>query len=210
MDYYVAHHCIPGTEKHSGKVSIKDVQDFPLRAILYTITQMEGSETPHMALQIHFQYAIESMEPQVFNWYKRLLKNMKKQLTKCRTDRLKQFGYGSILVSFFLERVPILCLQHVESRIPSPQDPRMKIWIDLMAPHGGMPIVTYDKAFFQWPRDQLVMVEDYAYARTDFRGDPKLELPEGSQWGEIGKKIFFIICCFRYFNYKMFFLFIQD
>ena len=32
------------------------------------------------------------------------------------------------------------------------------------------------------------MVEDYAYASTDFRGDPDLPLPLGAQWGDIGKK----------------------
>jgi hypothetical protein len=72
---------------------------------------------------------------------------MKKQLTKCRNGRLKQFGYESILVSFFLERVLVLRLQ-VEWGIPSPQDPWMKIWLDLMARHGGMPIVKYDNVFF--------------------------------------------------------------
>jgi hypothetical protein len=32
------------------------------------------------------------------------------------------------------------------------------------------------------------MVDDYAYARLDFRGDPDLVLPEGAQWGKLGKK----------------------
>ena len=59
--------------------------------------------------------------------------------------------------------------------------------------HGGMSIVTYDKAFFQWLRDQLIMVEDYAYAGMDFHGDPDLALLEGSQWGDIGKKGIFVI-----------------
>jgi hypothetical protein len=54
MDYYVAHHCVEGTEKNSGKVAIKDVQDLHLRTILYTITYMEGSVAPHMDSQIHF------------------------------------------------------------------------------------------------------------------------------------------------------------
>jgi hypothetical protein len=67
MDYYVAHHCVPGMEKHSGKVAIRDVLDLPLQTILYTITWMAGSAAPHMALQSHFQYAIECMEPIVFN-----------------------------------------------------------------------------------------------------------------------------------------------
>jgi hypothetical protein len=155
MDYYVAHHCTAGTEKHSGKVSIKDVEDLSLRTILYTITHVAGSASPHMALQSHFQYAIECMEPRVFNWCEGLLKNMKKQLTKCRTGRLKQFRYGSILVSFFLERVPVLHLQHVDWGVPAPQDPQMKRWVDLMARHGGVPTVTYGLVFFQWLRDQL-------------------------------------------------------
>jgi hypothetical protein len=30
MDYYVSNHCVPGTEKHSGKVAIRDVQYLPL------------------------------------------------------------------------------------------------------------------------------------------------------------------------------------
>jgi len=77
MDYYVSHHYVPGTEKHNGKVVIRDVHDLPLHTILYTITRMEGSATPHMALQSHFQYEIECMEPTVFNWREGVLKSMK-------------------------------------------------------------------------------------------------------------------------------------
>jgi hypothetical protein len=69
----------------------------------------------------------------------------------------------------------------------------MKIWVDFMARHGGMLIIKYDEAFFQWMRDQLIMVEYYVYVGTDFCGDPDLSLPEGSQWGDIGKKEIFII-----------------
>jgi hypothetical protein len=50
MNYYNSHHCVPGTKKHSGKVAIRDVQDLPLRTILYSITDMTGSAAPHMAL----------------------------------------------------------------------------------------------------------------------------------------------------------------
>jgi hypothetical protein len=34
----------------------------------------------------------------------------------------------------------------------------------------------------------MLMVDDYAYAGLDFRGDPDLVLPEDAQWGELGKK----------------------
>jgi hypothetical protein len=159
---------------------------------------MAGSAAPHMALQSYFQYALECMEPRVFNWCEGVLKSMKKQLTKCRSGGLKQFGYGSILVSFFLERVPVLRLQ-VEWGIPAPQDPRMKRWVDLMARHAAGPIVRYNDVFFDWLRTQMLMVDDYAYVGLDFHGDPDLALPEGSQWGDIGKKEILFISCFCYF-----------
>jgi hypothetical protein len=114
MDYYIVQHCSTGIDKQSGKVPIKNVLELPLRTIVFTITHVAGSAAPHMALHSQFQYAIECMEPRVFNWCEGLLKNMKKQLTKCRTGLLKQCGYGSILVSFFLERVPLLRLKNVD------------------------------------------------------------------------------------------------
>jgi hypothetical protein len=82
---------------------------------------MAGSSTPHMALQSYFQYAIECTEPRVFNWADVVLHSIKKQLTKCRRGNLKQFRYGSLLVSLFLEWVPLLRLQ-VEWNLPAPRD----------------------------------------------------------------------------------------
>jgi hypothetical protein len=96
-----------------------------LKTILFTIAQMERSVSPHMALQSYFQYSIECLEPQVFNWCDILLQSMKIQLTKSKRGDLNQFGCGSILVSLFLERVPHLRLQ-VEWGLPAPRDPRMK------------------------------------------------------------------------------------
>ena len=48
--------------------------------------------------------------------------------------------------------------------------------------------VKFGDLFFRWLPDQILMVEDYAYVRTDFTGDPDLPLPPGGQWGDIGKK----------------------
>jgi hypothetical protein len=50
MNYYISHHCVSKTEKHNNKVAIRDVLYLYLRTILYTITHMEGSAAPHMAL----------------------------------------------------------------------------------------------------------------------------------------------------------------
>jgi hypothetical protein len=134
MSEYCNQYCVPEAERKKGKVSIWGVQDLTLHTILFTIARMAGSSTPHMELQSYFQYAIECTEPRVFNWADDVLRSIKKQLTKCRQGDLKQFGYGYLLVSFFLERVPVFRLQ-VEWNIPGPRDPRMLIWCQLMARH---------------------------------------------------------------------------
>jgi hypothetical protein len=54
MDYYVSHHCVPGTKKHNDKVAIRDVWYLHLWTILYSTTHISGSVAPHMSLQSHF------------------------------------------------------------------------------------------------------------------------------------------------------------
>ena len=115
----------------------------------------------------------------MFNWVDVVLRSIKKKLTKSRRDNLKQFRYGSLLVSFFLERVPLLRLQ-VEWNLLAPRDPRMLRWCRLMARHVAGPIIKYDDTFFDWLQPQMLMVDDYAYVGLDFQGDPDLVLPEDS------------------------------
>jgi hypothetical protein len=87
----------------------------------------------------------------------------------------------------------------VEWGIPTPQDPRMKGWVYLMARHGGVPIAKYDDVFLQWLRNQLLMEEDYAHVEVDFCGHLDLSLLDGSEWGDIGKKEFFVYIMFLLF-----------
>jgi hypothetical protein len=190
MSEYCHQYCVPKAERIKGKVSIWGLQELTLWTILFTIACMAGSTTLHMALQSYFQYAIECTEPQVFNWSDAILCSMKRQLTKCRKGELKKFGYGLLLVSFFLERVPLLRLQ-VDWGLPVPQDPRMLRWCNLMARHVVGPIIKYNDSFFDWLRPQMLMIDDYAYAGLDFRGDLDFSLPEDAQWGDLGKKYTF-------------------
>ena len=54
------------------------------------------------------------------------------------------------------------------------------------------------------------MVEDYAYAGIDFRGDPDIPLPPGEKWGDIGKKQNpnIDICVFCLLMFFLFFMFL--
>ena len=54
----------------------------------------------------------------------------------------------------------------------------MSRWVDVKTRHGGGggPKVTYETIFFHLLRRQLLMVDDYAYAKSDFKDDPNLPL----------------------------------
>ena len=122
-------------------------------------------------------YAIEAMEPTIFNWVEEFLVTLKEQLTKCRWGELKKFGYNTILVSFFFDRVPHMRPQ-VEFTNLRARDPHMLWWIEIMAHLSGVGSrVKYRTAFLRWLDDQLLMIEEYAYAGPDFQGDPDLPLP---------------------------------
>ena len=53
---------------------------------------------------------------------------------------------------------------------------------------AGRGKVKFGAPFFRWLNDQILMIKDYAYVGTDYKGDPDLPLPPSAQWGDIGKK----------------------
>jgi hypothetical protein len=65
---YIAQFCVPGSHKESGRIVIKDVRDLPLRAIMFTITKLEGSTSPHLASKSQMAYVVQCLEPRIFNW----------------------------------------------------------------------------------------------------------------------------------------------
>ena len=91
----------------SGKVDIQTIPDLTLRMVLHTITRIAGSQAPHEEKNTQFLLAVDWLTQIIYNWAEAMTINMKRQLTKCKKTKLKKFSYGSILVSFFLERLPI-------------------------------------------------------------------------------------------------------
>ena len=108
MDHYIHQFCAPGTKKKAGRAPITTVTNIVLHTVLLTISRAFGSLGAHVATKAYMVYAVECMEPRVFNWCEGLRTNLMSQLTSCRTGKQSQFGYGSILVAIFLERLHIL------------------------------------------------------------------------------------------------------
>ena len=69
----INHHCIPRTRTLRKKILIKVVVDGPLWTILFTMQRVAGNQGVHQEFRAHMLYAIEAMEPTVFNSMEALL-----------------------------------------------------------------------------------------------------------------------------------------
>jgi len=103
-----------------------------------------------------------------------------------KSGKSKKFGYGSILTTFALERIPLMQPQYISLGLPPPTEPWMQRWVDLMSWHAGQPYISFSETFFEWFDHQEMVYVRFPYAGMDFRGDPDLVLPAGEQWGVMG------------------------
>jgi hypothetical protein len=58
------------------------------------------------------------------------------QLDHCRSIGRGEFSFGSILVAFFLERVPML-RPRVVLEVPAVREPRMMQWSEILVRRDG-------------------------------------------------------------------------
>ena len=105
------------------------------------------------------------------------------------------------MVVFFLEQLPLFQIQGALVADPLPREPRMTRWEALMPRGGGGQQMSWRPEFFIWLHRQLIVVEDWPYAGTNFMGDPDIPLPEGEEWEEELGMIF----SFYFFMYFHFF-----
>jgi hypothetical protein len=71
-----------------------------------------------------------------FSWGMTLHAWMIAQLDRCRSTGAGEFVFGSILVAWFLERVPMLCLR-VLLEMPGARELWLRRWSAVLVRHGG-------------------------------------------------------------------------
>ena len=89
-----------------------------------------------MATKSQIQTAVEYYRGTIFNWCEGVLTNMNGQMTRAKNSKLKNFGYGAIVVTFSLERIPSLAPQLISVDHGRFREPRMVRWVALMARHS--------------------------------------------------------------------------
>jgi hypothetical protein len=108
IEEYISTYCIADTEKVGSQLPIREIENLSLKIIILVLTQISGSTSLHQVRMSLMFYVVECLRPTVYDWSTSLLANMKIQLTDCKLGRMRNFGFASILCSFFFERVPTL------------------------------------------------------------------------------------------------------
>jgi hypothetical protein len=101
----IAEHCEAGTDRVGSQVPISKITSLALQTILLLIGRITGSAALHQASRAQMNCAIQCMNAHIFYWITTLLECMKRQLTNCQQRTQRNFGFGTILCSFFFERV---------------------------------------------------------------------------------------------------------
>jgi len=74
---------------------------------MLTINRVVRSQAEHETNKSKFLYAIDYTTPTIFNSAEAMKTNMKCQLSKAKVGNMKNFCFGSMLVTIFLEQVPL-------------------------------------------------------------------------------------------------------
>jgi hypothetical protein len=121
-----------------------------------------------------------------FSWGLTLHARMITQLDRCWATGTGEFVFGSILVAWFLERVPML-RPWVLLEAPGAREPRLRRWSAILVRHGGGEGGYYFtvQAVQIW-RQMPQIILRYPYAGVDFRRDPDMVLPPGEVFDHRG------------------------
>jgi hypothetical protein len=107
------------------------------RCVASMIVRIYGSKVPHRIsggeLSLMERVVVGHER---FAWGLALHSQMVTQLDRCRSAGQGEFTFGSILVAFFLERVPALW-PRVVLEVPAMRHPHLRQWSDILVHHDG-------------------------------------------------------------------------
>ena len=128
--------CDDWADPKDKRIDIKTIICPEMKVIAFTVTRLCGSAAPHVATGSQMRIAVDYFCGTIFKWCEAVLANVKGQLTRAKNGKLNNFRYGSIVVSFALERIPMLAPQSIPVDAGRLREPRMVRWSTLMARHG--------------------------------------------------------------------------
>jgi hypothetical protein len=184
---YAGLFCSGGHYMTGSAVHINALDVLLNRCVASMIVRVYGSTAPHRISGgelMLMERVVVGRER--FAWGLALHARMIAQLDRCRRMSRGEFSFGSILVAFFLERVPVL-RPRVVLEIPAVRHLRLRQWSEILVRGGGGEGGHYfsEEAAQIW-RQTPQFILRFPYAGVDFRRDPDMVLPPGEAFDHRG------------------------
>jgi hypothetical protein len=184
---YAGRFCSRGHYMTGSAVRINALDVLLHRCVASMIVRVYGSTAPHRISGgelMLMERVVVGRER--FAWGLALHARMIAQLDRCRSTGRGEFAFASILVAFFLERVPAL-RPRVVLEVPAARHPRLRRWSEILVRGGGGEGGHYfsEEAAQIW-RQTPQFILRFPYAGVDFRRDPDMVLPPGEAFDHRG------------------------
>jgi hypothetical protein len=132
----VARHCTGSNPMSGSVIRIEAIDDLLTECITAMVVRIYGSLGTQWITGGQLRVVEQVLDGDLFAWGVLMHTKMMGQLNRCRRADSGDFTFGSILVAWFLERVPLLhpriLLEPMGRR-----EPRLMRWAHVLARHGG-------------------------------------------------------------------------
>jgi hypothetical protein len=187
LEEYAGQFCPGGDYMTGSAVRINALGVLLHRCVASMVVRIYGSTAPHRISGgelMLVERVVVGRER--FAWGLALHARMVAQLDRCRSTGRGEFTFASILVAFFLERVPAL-RPRVVLEVPAVRHPRLRRWAEILVRGGGGEGGHYfsEEAAQIW-RQTPQFILRFPYAGVDFRRDPDMVLPPGEVFDHRG------------------------
>jgi hypothetical protein len=111
----------------------------------------------------------------------------------CQAADSDDFSFGSILVAWFLQRVPMLRLRVLLDAL-SIRESQLRWWVAIFIHHGGGEGGHYFTVDISWVWHQMPqIIHEFPYSGVDFWEDPEMVLPPGEVFDHRGMLMYLIV-----------------
>jgi hypothetical protein len=117
-------------------VSIGAMEALAHRCVVAMIVRVYGSLANQQINGSQLRVMGRALAREHFSWGLMLHARMVGKLDKCQTIDSEEFAFGSIVVAWFLERVPMLC-PRVLLGAPSAQESQLRWWSTILIHHSS-------------------------------------------------------------------------
>jgi hypothetical protein len=170
-------HCTRMNPMSGLVIRIEAIDDLLMECIVAMVVRIYGSLRTKRITGGQLRIVEQVLDGDPFAWVVLLHTKRMRQVNRCRRYDSGDFAFGSVLVAWFLERVPLLRPRILLDPMGQ-REPQLMRWGHVLDRHGGRDgshyfTTTVARVWRQMPE----VILRYPYAGMDYRHDPNMMFP---------------------------------